>query len=96
MVIKGCNKRVIVMKETGNAMIEEAFFILKPEAGRAGISEGDIIKQANLILEKSAYDERFSRLSMNVAKNKKKSNFSSFWSGAVIGAIITAGFFLVL
>ncbi|MBQ8759682.1 MAG: hypothetical protein IJZ20_08320 [Clostridia bacterium] len=96
-MIKGCNKRVIVMKETGNAMIEEAFFILKPEAGKAAVSESDIIKQANHILEKSIYDERFSHLSMNVAKKRDGSGkFGSFWSGIVIGAIVTAGFFLVL
>ncbi len=93
-MIKGCNKRVIVMKDTGNAMIEEAFFILKPEAGKNGFSEGDIIKQANRILERSIYDDRFSHLSMNVTKRDGK--FASFWSGAVIGAVITAGLFLML
>ena len=96
-MIKGCSKRVIVMKDTGNAMIEEAFFILKPEASRTGVTEGDIIKQANLILEKSFYDDRFSHLSMNVNKKQGgKGRLSSFWSGLVIGAIVTAGFFLVL
>ena len=95
-MIKGCNKRVIVMKDTGNDMIEEAFFIIKPEASKSGFSESDMLKQANRILEKSFYDERFSHLSMNVSKHKHPGNFSSFWSGVVVGAIVTAGFFLIL
>ena len=92
-MIKGCNKRVIVMKETGNAMIEEAFFILKAEQSGKGISEGDIIKQANRILEKSMGDEKLFSLAR---PSQKKGGFSCFFSGAVIGALIMAGLFLVL
>jgi len=92
-VIKGCNKRVIVMKETGNAMIEEAFFILKAEPSGMGVTEGDIIKQANRILEKSRGDEKLFSLAR---PTQKSSGFSCFFSGAVIGALITAGLFLII
>ena len=95
-MIKGCNKRVIVMKETGNAMIEEAFFILRPESGKS-ISEDDIIKQANRILEKSVYNESFSHLPMNVAERKGRSGrIACFWSGLILGAVITAGLSLII
>ena len=96
LVIKGCNKRVIVMKDTGNAMIEEVFFILKPEASKSGFAENDIVRQANKILEKSIYDERVPHISMNTAKGNTKGKLSSFFSGAVIGAVITAGIVLML
>ena len=95
-MIKGCNKRVIVMKDTGNAMIEEAFFILKPEAAKSGFAREDIVKQANRILEKSMCDDRFSHLSVNSSGKSKNGSFSSFFSGAVIGAIVTAGILLML
>jgi len=94
-LIKGCNKRVIVMKDTGNEMIEEAFFILKPEASKSGVAESEIIKHANRILDKSLYGERFSQLSMNVTK-KKKSGFVLFFFGALIGVVVTTGIFLML
>lgn len=94
-MIKGCNKRVIVMKETGNAMIEEAFFILKPEAAKTGVTEGDIIKQANYILEKSLASDKLHGLSHH-AKVKNRQTLPAFFSGAVIGVIITAGLFLAL
>jgi len=93
-VIKGCNKRVIVMKDTGNAMIEEAIFIIKPGTDKSFVGEDDIIKHANSILDKRAYD-RFSGLSMNVVKPGRNKSFASFWSGMVIGAIVSAGIILL-
>ena len=95
-MIKGCNKRVIVMKDTGNDVFEEAFFILKPEASKARLSEGDIIKQANRILEQSIYNDNLSRFSVNGRKTNGKGRLYSFVAGAVIGAFFMAGIFLVL
>ncbi len=94
-MIKGCNKRVIVMRETGNAMIEEAFFILKTESSGTGVTEGDIIRQANRILERSLADEKLCGLSRSASKYGK-GGFTGFFSGVVIGAIVTAGFFLII
>lgn len=94
-MIKGCNKRVIVMKDTGNDMIEEAIFIIKPGCDKGFVGEDDIIKHANSILDKNAYNNRFSDLSMNVVKGRKNTGFASFWSGMVIGAIVSAGIILV-
>ncbi len=89
-MIKGCNRRVIVMKDTGNDMIEEAIFVLKSAGEKNGFSENDIIRHANSILDDGARKERFSSLSMNVTKPKRFSRLSGFLSGLVIGAL-TAG-----
>ena len=94
-MIKGCNKRVIVMKDTGNAMIEEAFFILKPEATKSHFTEADIVKQANRILEQSMYGDGFSRFSVNGKTKSSKGRISSFVFGAVLGAIVMAGILLI-
>ena len=89
-LIKGCNKRVIVMKDTGNDMIEEAFFILRPVSGKSAISEGDLLKHANSILEKSLYNDRFSSLSMNVSKPQKKTwKFGAFCFGVIVGITVS-------
>lgn len=89
-MIKGCNRRVIVMKDTGNDMIEEAIFVLKSAGEKNGFSENDIIRHANSILDDGSRKERFSGLSMNVVKPKRFSRLSDFLSGLVIGAL-TAG-----
>ena len=44
MVMKGCQKRIIVMKNTGSNLFDEAYFILKDSAVRSpSISEQDMV-----------------------------------------------------
>ena len=74
-MIKGCNKRVIVMKDTGNDMIEEAFFILKPDVSQSKNKQSgtaDILKQASLILDAKGCEQPFSDVRLNVNKPYKK------------------------
>ena len=74
-MIKGCNKRVIVMKDTGHDMIEEAFFILKansPSCKEKCYSEDDILKQANLILDEKGCTYPFGDVRYNVSALPRK------------------------
>ena len=51
MVMKGCQKRIIVMKNTGSNIFDEAYFILKDSALRSpGISEHDMVGEAARII----------------------------------------------
>ena len=94
-MIKGCNKRVIVMKETGNAMIEEAIFILKSGGGRGEtFSEADIIRHANSILDKGALADRTSQISR--LKAKKTHGAVGFFAGALTGAFVVLGVLLFI
>lgn len=96
-MIKGCNRRVIVMRETGNDMIEEAFFVLRSSATKHGFCEEDIIKHATGILEKSNFDSRFSHISMNVSKKKDgRKKPLSFLLGMVLGCVLSAVVFFVI
>ena len=92
-MIKGCNKRVIVMKETGNAMIEEAIFILKSGGGRGEtFSEADIIRHANSILDKGCLADRTSQVSR--LKVRKMQGAAGFFAGTLTGALIVLGVLL--
>ncbi len=88
-MIKGCNKRVIVMKDTGHEMIEEAFFILRPEAqskAKGSLSGADFIKQANIILDANGFDAPLSGIRLNVNSEKeKRSRLTPFLLGFVLG-----------
>ena len=95
-MIKGCNKRVIVMKETGNAMIEEAIFILKADFEKGGLSESNIIHHANSILEKSSYADRFSSLSMTAARQKQRGKIPMFLWGVVMGVVSAVSVMLII
>lgn len=95
-MIKGCNKRVVVMNETGNDVIEQAFFIIKPDKIKDGVSDNDIIKQANSILERCTYGERFSQMSMNVLRQEKKKKTGAFFLGTISGAVVSAAILLAI
>ena len=49
MVYKGCEKRMIMLKNTGSDLFEEAYFILNTKR-TARVSTGDMIKEANRIV----------------------------------------------
>jgi hypothetical protein len=92
-MIKGCNKRVIVMKDTGNDMIEEAFFILKPDVSQSKNKQSgtaDILKQASLILDAKGCEQPFSDIRLNVNKPyKKRSRLVPFLCGTLSGMAMT-------
>ncbi|MGI6202242.1 MAG: hypothetical protein ACOYID_02435 [Eubacteriales bacterium] len=60
MVMKGCQKRIIVMKNTGSNLFDEAYFILKDSAVRSpSISEQDMVGEAaRIIAENMIVSER--------------------------------------
>ena len=48
-MIKGAQKRMIVVKTTESKIFEEAYFVLRREA--EGVSQGDMVGEANRIIE---------------------------------------------
>ena len=84
-MIKGCNKRVIVMKDTGDSVFEQAFFILKP--GVENKSQSDILVQAQKIIENRENSNFPSGIVYNADKKNGKSRKSMvmFFLGLVIG-----------
>ena len=45
-MVKGINKRVIVMRPAGKGLFEEAIFILRGDASQTGCSADDILRDA--------------------------------------------------
>lgn len=52
MIYKGCEKRMIMLKNTGSDLFEEAYFILSNKKN-AELSRNDMIKEANRILSEN-------------------------------------------
>ena len=52
-MIKGCNKRVVYMKNTGSDMFDEAYFIVRAEAAATDRSEHDMVAEAERIIRES-------------------------------------------
>jgi hypothetical protein len=49
--MKGCQKKVIFLKNTGSYLFDEAYFIISKEGESTPISEDSMICEANKIIE---------------------------------------------
>ena len=77
-MLRGAEKRMIVVRTRDSRMFEEAYFVVRPEADRSGREESDMLWEANRILESS----------MGAVKEApSRSSFSLFRSGSVWGAV---------
>ena len=52
-MLRGAEKRMIVVRTRDSRMFEEAYFVVRPEADRDGREESDMLWEANRILEAS-------------------------------------------
>jgi hypothetical protein len=86
-MIKGCQKKIIFIKDTGCDIFEEAYFVIKNEY--EGMNNGDIVGEATKIAS-GIYQGK------EVKKDKRAGVYSLVLSiGMLIGAIITVGCFFL-
>lgn len=84
-MIKGCQRRIVMVKNPKSALFEEAYFILREECASEEPDNDDIVGEAEKII--SAYAEKKTR--------KKRKSFSIaellfFISGTLISGIVYA------
>lgn len=65
-MIKGIYKNIVVVKDIDSPIIEEAIFIVKPQATKSGVSKTDMLFEAKRVLEQKV--RRYSE----IPKQKKK------------------------
>ena len=51
--MRGCQKRVIYLKNTGSEYFDEAYFVLKNSTNLKNRSDTDVIREANRIIEEN-------------------------------------------
>ena len=51
--MKGCQKKVIFIKNTGNKNFDEAYFIISHEGESERVEEESLVSEANKIIEES-------------------------------------------
>ena len=82
-MLRGCQKKVIFLKNTGNQLFEEAYFVIKPEF--EAFSEYEIISEATRIANSCGTNEKLKK------KRSKKGGFYFFLFslGFFLGVVIT-------
>jgi hypothetical protein len=58
--MRGYQRRVIFLKNTGSALFEEAYFVMRSEEMAVGKSEADMVSEATRIIEEN-FGKRKSR-----------------------------------
>lgn len=91
-MIKGCQRKMIMIRGTGGSIYETAYFVMKPEGEYSAFDEGDMVKEALRII-----GENIPR--QNHCTVNKKSLFCRmlvFLSGAVFGGGAVGILWLIL
>ena len=52
-MVKGCERRIVHLKNTDSKLFEEAFFLLKEEKIEKPPSQGTMVREANRIVEEN-------------------------------------------
>lgn len=88
-MLKGCQRKIIVMKNTGSNIFEEAYFVLRENAVKAHLSEIDMIEEANRIIRENG-------IHGGMEQKKTKQGIPTYvWIALSAAAIILATTFLV-
>ena len=93
--MRGYQKKVIFLKNTGSHLFDEAYFVVSREGEAAHIEQSDMIYEANLIIKESLEDNELR------VRGENRSLFLRviipFFLGALITLIVsTFIYFLIL
>lgn len=57
-MLRGCQKRIIYMKDTGSSLFEEAYFILRSDKEYHTMCEDDMVREARRLISEGDYERR--------------------------------------
>ena len=80
--MRGCQKRVVFLKNIGSDFFEEAYFVLKGNTDMAKYTDADIIREANRIIDENIGKRR----RINIKKMIMR--VALFASGAAVASVI--------
>ena len=89
--MKGYQKKVIFLKNTGSHLFDEAYFVVSRHGEEAAIGQSDMVVEANRIIRESMGIDTHS-----TRKGEKNwSFFPPFFLGVLASSVITLIFYLI-
>ena len=91
-MVKGCQRNIVYLKNTGSPYFEEAYFIIDDKYVNERLNERDLVKEANKVIEDNLCREalKFEKLGRGVRKTLLGIFLRSvlpFIVGALLGAV---------
>ena len=87
--MRGYQKKVIFLKDTGSHLFDEAYFVVSRQGEEAHVEQSDMIFEANRIIKQSLEDKE-----LRIGGEKKELILSfliPFFLGAFITVLILSG-----
>lgn len=81
--MRGCEKRVIYLKNTGSDLFDEAYFVVSQVGEIASPESCDMVSEANRIIEECIEDKN------NIRREEKARRISGFILPFFLGALFT-------
>ena len=86
-MVRGCQKKMIYLKNTGSEVFDEAYFVVSDKMLGEDISECDLVKEANRILDECISVEECGSLTCRILEFFKRKTIP-FLIGMTFGIII--------
>ena len=86
-MVRGCQKKIIYLKNTDSKVFDEAYFIVKDNVKCDVMDECDMVEEANRILD-NVISCRMSGEKISRIKKTVKAKILPFVTGIVIGFLI--------
>lgn len=90
MIYKGCERKIILIKNPGNGYFDEAYFILKENKNEKQGNGTDMLSEANRIV-----NESMMILDRGVKKAPKSKRILYLGIGLLLGSGLTSAMFLL-
>ncbi len=84
-MVRGCQKKIIYLKNTGSEMFDEAYFIMSDRCSDES-EECDMVKEASRILGECSTHKEKKRIFTTV-RNILKDKIAIFLTGIIIGIV---------
>lgn len=95
--MRGYQRKVIFMKNTGSSLFDEAYFVVSPSGEAAAKEQGDMVLEANRIISENL--ENSSLGARRESERRKKDFLVPFFLGVLISsafALMIYLFYLLL
>ncbi|MBR5453936.1 MAG: hypothetical protein IKV54_07645 [Clostridia bacterium] len=92
-MVRGCQKKIIHLRDTGSDLFEEAYFIIRPGKAALRASETDMIREARRILENNRLGER--RPPVGKRQRKRRGAVILFSLGAAFSGAVSFLIFIL-
>ena len=94
-MIKGCQRKIILVQGAESSLFETAYFVLRKSAESKETSHSDIMKEANRIIERGL-PSNLSRVRRRERIRKRLKFSAFFFAGAAFGGAAAGLCFLLL